>query len=125
MSKWVRRNEQPCNMDIMLRVSLIDARKKEEQSMKLTNEEDFYSREETFHELERIKKRYNIEIDEKFFNSDPQLFKSFMSMNTNAFYRFKNNSDISRTLIQSNFKPKKRIGIEKRTEAVMKAYELD
>ena len=84
-------------MEINLRISLIDARRKEEKSMRLTNEADFYTKEETLNELERIKKRYNIELDEKY--SDQQLFKGFMSMNTNAFYDFKNSADISRTLI--------------------------
>ena len=50
-------------------------------------------------ELERIIERYNIEIDAEFFNSDQQLFKSFMSMHTRGFLAYKNNSDISRTLV--------------------------
>lgn len=29
LSKWVKRNESPCDMDILLRLSLIDARRKE------------------------------------------------------------------------------------------------
>jgi len=33
------------------------------------------------------------------------LFNSFMSMNPRAFFDFKNNANISRTLIKNHFKP--------------------
>lgn len=48
-----------------------------------------------------------------------------MAMNPNAFYCFKNNSDISRTLIQSNLKPKTQLGIQKRCQIVIKVQEID
>jgi len=34
LKRWVDRNEQPCNMDKVLRVSLIDARRREEHKEK-------------------------------------------------------------------------------------------
>ena len=74
--------------------------------------------------MEKIKRRYNIEIDEDFFNSDRQLFKSFMSMNPRAFFSFKNNANISRTLAKNHFKPKVKTGIEKRKEQVIKMFDL-
>ena len=68
-------------------------------------------------------KRYNIEIDDDFFNSDTQLFKSFLSMNTRAFFSFKNSSNISRTLAKNHFKPKAKTGIDKRKEEVIRIFD--
>ena len=89
----------------------------------MLSEADFLTQEEIRAELERIKKRYKIEVDEEFFNSDQQLFKSFMSMNPQGFLQFKRNYDISRTLVQNHFKPKMRTGIEKRSENVIKVHD--
>ena len=75
--------------------------------------------------LNKIKRRYNIEIDDEFFNSDQQLFKSFMSMNPNAFFSFKNHANISRTLAKNHFKPKVKTGIEKRKEEVIRLYDQE
>jgi len=74
-------------------------------------------------ELDKLKLRFNIAIDSDHFNSDQQLFKSFMSMDPRAFFNFKNNSDISRTLIKNHFKPKCLSGIEKRKREVIRIYE--
>ena len=41
ISQCVKRNEQPCNMDNVLRVSLIDARRKEEHKQGMLCEADF------------------------------------------------------------------------------------
>ena len=46
-----------------------------------------------------------------------------MSMDLHAFYSFKNNSNISRTLVKNHFKPKIRTGIEKRKDEVIKIYD--
>ena len=70
------------------------------------SEKDFFTNIDAFKDLDRIKKRYNIEIDDEHFNSDQQLFKSFTSMDPRAYHNFKNSSDISRTLIKGRFKPK-------------------
>lgn len=75
-------------------------------------------------DLEKIKKRFNIEIDDDHFNSDQQLFKSFMSMDPHAFFNFKNSSNISRTLVKNQFKPKYKTGIEKRMEEVIRLHDL-
>lgn len=48
-----------------------------------------------------------------------------MFMNPRAFLHFKDNSDISRTLVRNHFKPKMRNGIEKRCEDVIKVYDLN
>lgn len=45
-------------------------------------------------------------------------------MNPRAFLCFKNNSDISRTLVQNNFKPKLKSGIEKRMEDVISVFNM-
>ena len=44
-------------------------------------------------------------------------------MNPRAFLAFKNNSDITRTLISNNFKPKVKSGIMKRMEEVIKIHD--
>ena len=88
------------------------------------SEKDFFTNVDAFKDLDRIKKRYNIEIDDDHFNSDQQLFKSFTSMDPRAFHNFKNNSDIGRTLIKNHFKPKFKTGIEKRTAEVIRVHDM-
>ena len=98
-------NVQPCHMDKALRVALLDQQRKEEKQKSLNDASSFlFSNEESKKELDRLKKRYNIEVDNDFFTSDLHLFKSFTMNNPEAFLHFKRNSDISRTLIQNNFK---------------------
>lgn len=45
-------------------------------------------------------------------------------MNPRAFLCFKSNSDIGRTLVQNNFKPKLKSGIEKRMEEVVSIFNM-
>ena len=44
-------------------------------------------------------------------------------MDPRAFFNFKNNADISRTLIKNHFKPKFESGIEKRKREVIRIFE--
>lgn len=93
-------------MDKLIRVSLLDQRRKEEKYESQIAAINFITKDEQQQELDRIKMRYHIDIDKDFFNSDHQLFKSFLSMNPRAYLYFKRNSDISRTLVQNHFKSK-------------------
>lgn len=88
----------------------------------MLTEEDFFTNKDFLKDLDKIKRRYNIEIDDEFFNSDQQLFKSFMSMNPRAFFSFKNNANISRTLAKNHFKAPIKTGIDKRKEEVFKIF---
>ena len=44
-------------------------------------------------------------------------------MNPRAFFSFKNNANISRTLAKNHFKPKVKTGIEKRKDEVIRAFD--
>lgn len=57
-------------MERVLRVSLMDARRKEEHRMSKLTDADFYTIEEAKQERDRLMKRHKIEIDKDFFNSD-------------------------------------------------------
>ena len=112
-------------MDKILRLSLLDKRRKDEKYENQLAAANFITKEEAQTELNRIKKRYNIVIDKDFFNTDHQLFKSFLHMNPRAYLHFKRNSDISRTLVQNHFKPKSKTGIEKRSDGVIMTHQIE
>lgn len=46
-----------------------------------------------------------------------------MSMDPRAFYNFKDNANISRTLVKNHLKPKVKTGIEKRKEEVIREHD--
>ena len=70
MNYWIKTNQAPVQMERVLRVSLMDARRKEEHQMSKLTDADFYTIEEAKQERERLMKRHKIEIDKDFFNSD-------------------------------------------------------
>ena len=45
-------------------------------------------------------------------------------MDPRAFYNFKDNANISRTLTKNHFKPKFKTGIEKRKEEVIREHDV-
>lgn len=122
---WAKTNYMPCQMDSVINLAVMDARTKQEREENQLTEDDFFTPKESKNERERIMHRFKIEIDDEFFNSDQQLFKSFMSMNPHAFFSFKNHSNISRTLVKHNFKPKYKSGIEKKKDEVIAIYDQD
>ena len=103
-------------MTTVVNLASMDARRHKERIENQLSEQDFFTSADALKDLEKIKRRFNIEIDEDHFNSDPQLFKSFLSMDPLAYFNFKNSSNIGRTLIKNHFKPKVKTGFEKRTE---------
>lgn len=70
MNYWIKTNQAPVQMDRVLRVSLMDARRREEHQMSKLTDADFYTIEEAKQDRERLMKRHKIEIDKDFFNSD-------------------------------------------------------
>ena len=70
MNHWIKTNQAPVQMDRVLRVSLMDARRREEHQMSKLTDADFYTIEEAKQDRERLMKRHKIEIDKDFFNSD-------------------------------------------------------
>ena len=121
---WVKTNYLPSHMDTVVSLAILDAKRAEEKRQNQFDEKDFFTGMDALRDLDRIKKRYNIEIDDDHFNSDQQLFKSFTSMDPRAFHNFKNNSDIGRTLVKNRLKPKVKTGIEKRTTEVIRIHDL-
>ena len=111
-------------MDTVVCLAILDAKRADEKRQNQFCEKDFFTGVDALRDLDRIKKRYNIEIDDAHFNSDQQLFKSFTSMDPRAFHNFKNNSDIGRTLVKNRLKPKVKTGIEKRTTEVIRIHDL-
>ena len=75
---WAKSNYMPCQMDSVISLAIMDARHKQEKKKNELTEEDFFTNVDAMKDLEKIKSRFNIEIDDDFFNSDQQLFKSFM-----------------------------------------------
>ena len=58
--------------------------------------------------IQAIMKRYRIDIDKEALSTNTELIKSFLKMDTKAFYTFKNDSDINRTLVKNHFKEKRK-----------------
>ena len=58
--------------------------------------------------VQEIMKRYKIDFDKEALSTNTELIKSFLNMDNKAFYTFKNDSDINRTLIKNNFKEKRK-----------------
>ena len=123
LDTYAKLNTEPCQMGTLLSLAVMDARNAKEKKDNMLTEEDFFTNADALKSLEHIKKRFNIKIDEEFFNSDQQLFKSFLDLNPHAFFSFKNHANIGRTLSKHNFKPKVKTGIEKRRDNVIQHYD--
>ena len=57
-------------MDTILNLAIIDARNEKERKENQLTEADFFTNIDAMKNLEKIKRRYNIEIDDDFLNSD-------------------------------------------------------
>ena len=57
-------------MDTVVSLAILDAKRAEEKRQNQFNEKDFFTGVDALRDLDRIKKRYNIEIDDNHFNSD-------------------------------------------------------
>ena len=95
-------------MGILLNLAIVDAVKKEEKLKNQFSETDFYTPNESIKIVQDIMKRYKIDFDKEALSTNTELIKSFLNMDNNAFYTFKNDSDITRTLIKNNFKEKRK-----------------
>jgi len=51
-------------------LAIMDARRTEERLGNQLTEADFFTKGQALKDLERIRKRYNIQIDQQLFNSD-------------------------------------------------------
>lgn len=108
-----------------MRIHYLDQNRKEKKKKdQETAAANFYSIEQAKKELERIRTRYKIEIGEEFLTNEYELFKCFLSMQPKAYLHFQKNQDIGRLLRANNFKDKRKTGLEKRSEAVIKIYDL-
>ena len=67
---WVKTNYLPSHMDTVVSLAILDAKRAEEKRQNQFNEKDFFTGVDALRDLDRIKKRYNIEIDDNHFNSD-------------------------------------------------------
>ena len=70
-------------------------------------------------------KRYRINPDNDELTKDSELLKSFVRMDEKAFYSFKNDSDINRTLIKNNFKDKRKSKFQELVEQVIESERID
>ena len=57
-------------MDTILNLAIIDARNEKERKENQLTEADFFTNIDAMKNLEKIKRRYNIEIDDDFLKSD-------------------------------------------------------
>ena len=70
LDHWAKSNYLPSHMDTVVCLAILDAERAEEKQKNKLSEKDFLTNVEAFKDLDRIKKRYNIEIDDEHFNSD-------------------------------------------------------
>ena len=70
LDKWSKSNKDPCYMDTIMSLAIIDARNEKQRKDNQLTEDDFFTNIDALKSLEKIKRRYNIEIDDDFLNSD-------------------------------------------------------
>ena len=58
-------------MSTVINLASMDARRHKERLENQLTENDFFTSADALKDLEKIKRRFNIEIDEDHFNSDP------------------------------------------------------
>ena len=68
---WTRANYLPVQMSTVINLASMDARRHKERLENQLTENDFFTSADALKDLEKIKRRFNIEIDEDHFNSDP------------------------------------------------------
>ena len=67
---WAKYNYLPKKMNSIISLAIMDARNEQERKDNQLTEEDFFTNDDQIENLKKIKRRYNIEIDDEFFNSD-------------------------------------------------------
>ena len=114
----------PAKLDAVMGFAIMDARLKKEKEDNQMTEADFYTAKDQKDELHRLQIRHNMEIDNEHFNSDQQLFKSFLASNPQAFLTFKKGASINRTLVNTHLKEKVKTGMQLRTERIIRMFDL-
>ena len=70
LEKWSKINYMPVKLDSIMSLAIMDARRLEERKAVIAEREDFYTAADQMKNLNRIKERFNIKLDEEHFNSD-------------------------------------------------------
>lgn len=110
----------------MLNLAIMDAMKREDKINNRTNENDFYSPQDQLKIINDIVKKYRIDTENNSSKeNDVSLLNSFLKMDEKAFYTFKNDSNIDRTLIRKNFKEKRKSKFQQLVEHVIESVKLD
>ena len=67
---WAKFNYLPKKMNSIISLAIMDAKNNQEKKDNQLTEEDFFTLDDQIENLNKIKRRFNIEIDDDFFNSD-------------------------------------------------------
>jgi len=70
LETWSKINYMPVKLDSIMSLAIMDARRLEERKAVIAEREDFYTAADQMKNLNRIKERFNIKLDEEHFNSD-------------------------------------------------------
>ena len=70
LETWSKINYMPVKLDSIMSLAIRDARRLEERKAVIAEREDFYTAADQMKNLNRIKERFNIKLDEEHFNSD-------------------------------------------------------
>ena len=113
VKKWVRDNNLPVDYNFLLNLAAVD-KIKHNPSESIQDREGLASgdaiaqfEKEKTDQLERLCKRFEIDLDLAGNMSDIELFHHFLSQDSGSFYTFKHSSNVERTLVKNQLKPAK------------------
>ena len=98
----------------MMNLAILDAAAEQERLQNKLTEREFYKIKDKLEQLKNIVTRYRIKFDKDMFSTDDALLESFIENKQNAFLKFKENSNVSRTLVSEKFKQKEITGNERK-----------
>ena len=122
---WVKDNYDPRQPEILLNLAIMDALKREEKHKNLFSENDFLTPRDQLKIINDIMTRFRINVDKELLQKDSELIKSFLKMDNKAFYTFKSNSNLDRTLIKNHFKDKRKSKLEELIEEILANEQLE
>ena len=108
-------------------LAILDEKNKDEKWKRVEEEENFVTSKKRFHAIEKLSERYHIALpDHKAKNlTEKQMLNQFVEEDRTAYYTYKNQSDLKRTMIKCHFKKKRKPERDKRVDDFKRKFELD